>query len=226
MSKVPRDSADVLRKSSLYAHSGFAFKYVNRWELAYPWYFDTVFPLGNIERDLGVVENDFYYSPDQDVKYPRLNVDWGTSRAYQVTIPITGTSGARCIALTHESGLEIFLIAASAFAGAEVAKYAIKRLLEEGESRINCWWKERTIHEQSSREPLVTKILVRTPNWELAIDGSFDSHEREEILDYIDQHLVPCESIAEYFVDVQNDELAQKLRANVLRIERRPTSEP
>ena len=57
-----------------------------------------------------------------------------------------------CIVLSHETGLEVFLIAVGGFVGMEVAKYTLKTILEKTEKRINKWWDKRKKGHWNTKE--------------------------------------------------------------------------
>jgi hypothetical protein len=227
---ICRNCGDVQRfvlKSHIYDFYRFAFKFVNREPLPYPLYFERtekllksdlwIEPIGEIKDDWGPLINDFAYDDQSfDERFRRDPTDPGTSRAFGVLIepaaePSSKIEGA---CLTHETGLEVFLIATAAFVGTEVAKYSIKRTLESIEGSINKWYrktnKKGTWQLKDSETPLVEKILVRTPYWEISLDGRFTMEERLRILDHIGQNMLPQESITEYLSSIEGNELTQK----------------
>lgn len=108
--------------------------------------------------------------------------------------------GERCVVITHESGLEVFLLGVGGFVTAKTGAFVLSRLLEAIERRITGWFSHRRSRQIDHHRPphsvksgvsFVEKILVRTPNWEIAVDGRFTASERKELLDHLGRILVP-----------------------------------
>lgn len=217
-------------KSDIYKQFKYAFKFVNRHHIAYPRYFAEEFPFGTISEDLGSYSNDFIFA--EEVKNEAallLGTDYGTARGYRVSFEADGDS-QECVVLSHETGLEVFLIAAGAFVGMEVAKFSLKRLLEAIEKSINGWYQKkgkrgayRTKEVQTDDHPLVEKIAVRTPYWELTVDGSFTPAERERILDFLQNTAIPQEVIEDQFHAIEDSVLERKMIGATRKITRRFT---
>jgi hypothetical protein len=228
LAKLP--NSGVVFKSRLYQRYNYAFKFVNRVVVRYPLYFEGSFPFGTIDADLGHLLNDFRFK-DHPQKDWRSKTDWGTARAYRVRLQLTETEHTTFVALSHETGLEVFLAVAGGFIGIEVAKFALKRSLETIESAINKWWSSvpfssrKTWGASSTKsDPLVEKIEVRTRHWVLTIDGTFTSAERERVLDYISQKLIPNETIEEFVLDISENTLAKKIVRQTRVVVSDPTS--
>lgn len=201
-------------KSDIYKHYNFAFKFVNRMSIPYPMYFRDRFPFGQIQEDWGDHYNDFRYKETNAVGL-MMGTDWGTSRAYQVKFDLDEDE-VECVALSHESGLEVFLIAAGALIGVETSKFILKRSLETIEKKINGWWnnnKDKNWRKDESDEPLVISIKVRTPNWEIELDGSFSKEERAKLLDFIQQQKEPKEDLDEFLELLPISELRDKIKS-------------
>jgi len=216
-------------KSDVYSSYRFAFKFVNRYHVAYPQYFRDGFPIGRIQHDLGAYANDFIFAEDAaEVSAQMFETDFGTARGYDVAFEVDGESH-QGVVLSHESGLEIFLIAVGAFVGIEVAKFSLKRILETLEARINEWYnkirdKEPPRGRRSAPDPnapLVERIAIRTPFWELSLDGRFTSEERDRIPQILHQSMITTESVEEQFASVRDPRLAQKLGVATRKIVRR-----
>ncbi len=201
-------------KSSIYEYYKFAFKFVNRLHVPYPMYFgDGTLPAGKIEADLGDYVNDFAYEligDESDI----FSTDWGTARAYKIKV---GDSTS-AILLSHETGLEVFLMAAGAFVGLEVAKFALKRTLETIETSINKWWENNSnMHwknrsgEEIEEGELVVAIQVRTPYWEVTIDGSFDESEKELIFDHLEKMISPSTTVEESFKSIGSKDVKNRI---------------
>ena len=215
-------------KSDIYNHYNFAFKFVNRVHVAYPFYFHEGFPFGKIQEDMGHYVNDFIFEDDQDKDWAKyMGTDWGTARGYRINFEIDGNT-EECVALSHESGLEIFLIAVGGFVGIEVAKYSLKRILETVEKRINEWYSRGKIsslgliqEDKKEDKPLIERIAVRTPDWELSIDGRFTAEEKEKIINFIGASLRPQKNIAEYIALMEDEDLKPKIVDATKKIVRR-----
>jgi len=212
--KAITETAHVF-KSELYKHYRYAFKFVNKTHVAYPMYFMGQFPFGGIDSDFGDFVNDFLFESDKNEEWAQwLGTDFGTARAYKVLFHIDDDEQEQCIALSHETGLEVFLIAAGALVGVETAKFVLKRTLETIEKSINAWWKKnREKHWSPERVPegdLVDHIAVRTPHWEIAIDGRFTQDERDRLITHIGETLLPHETIEEFVSAIDDAQLAAK----------------
>jgi hypothetical protein len=236
----PIENSERVPKSEIYKQYRYAFKFVNRIPVPYPFYFRGQFPFGKIKEDLGVFVNDFAFVDDPKDETGDLDTDGGTARAYKVIFDIDGES-KECIALSHESGLEIFLIAAGTFVGVETAKFVLKRILETIEKSINHWWQQpngylKTLKNmakfRSHQQPveyrnqedqviqesiqrllegsLIEHITVRTPHWEIAIDGRFSPEERDKLIWYIERISIPHETIEEFVADIDDKTLSRK----------------
>jgi len=212
----------VIRKSTIYQCYQYAFKFANRQRVPYYAYFDgSIFPFGQIIGDIGALKNDFWY---RNVPYHVLSDDWGldfsTSRAYDTIVTIDDQN-IDCIALSHETGFEIFLISAATFAGLEVAKYSIKRIVETIEKRINAWWKqkkENAFHsymrcDVPNEEKLVIGIQIRTPSWEITMDKSFNDEEREMLFNLIQSKPVPSRHIEDFIKEIEDFDFQNKIIA-------------
>lgn len=222
--EINRDHLYV-KKSEIYKHYAFAFKLVHRHSIPYPLYNRYGFPFGRPKEDLGDYVNDFCYA-DQESEGWR-STDGGTARGYRVLFDVDGEE-VDSIVLSHESGIELFLIAAGAFVGIEVAKYSIKRILEAAEKSVNKWYanvkkKEQLIsrRDREDSDSIVDHIAIRTPFWEISLDGRFSPQEREELLEYLEQNLLPKEEIQDYVSALQDDELREKLVTATRTIARR-----
>jgi hypothetical protein len=179
----------------------------------YPLYFGDQFPFGKIEQDIGYYINDFSYGIFENSKYP-LGMDWGTARAYKIKFDIDGGLQDG-IVLSHETGLEMFLIAAGTFVGVESSKFLLKRTLETIEKSINIWWEKRKKNYwrgDNSKDPLVLAIQVRTPKWEITIDGKFTNEEKEKLFNFIQTQLEPGGEIKDLLRLIHEKELAKKIK--------------
>jgi len=208
-SSIIRGTEHVI-KSDIYKHYNFAFKFQNRMSIPYPMYFRNKFPFGEIQEDWG---DDFRCKETNAAGY-MMGTDWGTSKAYKVILKLEDDN-VECVALSHESGLEVFLIAVGAFIGMETSKFLLKRSLETIENKINNWWKknkQNNWREDESDEPLVMAIQVRTPNWEIKMDGKFTKEEREKFFDLIQQQGKPKEKLDDFLELLPNPELSEKLK--------------
>lgn len=208
-------------KSSIYDYYNFAFKFVNGVHIPYPMYFENrTLPVGIIKSDIGDYINDFMYKGAGE-QGSFLGTDWGTARAYKVELE----NKNECIVLSHETGLEVFLIAAGGFVGMEIAKYTLKTILEKTENRINKWWDKRKKGHWNPKEvtddPLVVAIQIRTPNWEITLDGKFNEKDKERIFDHIEKIIHPKASVKETFTDLHDDELVDKILMNSKNIVKR-----
>jgi hypothetical protein len=216
-----------VRKSSIYQHFRYAFKFVNEVHVPYPMYFDGSFPFGAIDEDFGDYVNDFVFADEANEPWARMmGTDWGTARAYRMRFQTNETDPAvSCVALSHETGLEVFLLAAGAFVGVEVAKFSLKVVLESIQKSINEWWKSRRSEhwkrEHSALERLTEKISVRTPYWEITLDGQFTPEERDRIFDHIGRSMTPGEEIEQFVAEISDRRLARKVIASTRRIIRR-----
>ncbi|MEQ1868186.1 MAG: hypothetical protein ABL996_26510 [Micropepsaceae bacterium] len=186
------------------------------------------FPFGRIDEDIGRYVNDFIYEEDKNNQNAQWmgGTDWGTARAYRITFINKPGNPEQCVALSHESGLEIFLLAAGAFVGMEVAKFTLKRTLETAEKSINDWWsrqKNEHWHPKKAEDkgPLVERITVRTPHWEISLDGRFDAQERERVIEQLVAVSTPTETVEEFAALVSDERLGRKIRAAGRRITRR-----
>jgi hypothetical protein len=215
-----------VRKSAIYERFRYAFKFVNRQSIPYPMYFPE-FPFGKIEEDIGHYVNDFIYEEDKNDKHAQwMGTDWGTARGYRISFSNKPGSSEQCIALSHESGLEIFLLAAGTFVGLEVAKFTLKRTLETAEKSINDWWTRRRhqhwrAKETEDTQALVERITVRTPHWEISLDGRFDAPERERIIEHLAEVSRPVETVEEFAALVCDERLGRKIANAGRRIIRR-----
>ena len=70
-------------------------------------------------------------------------------------------------------------------------------------------------------DTLVDRIAVRTPHWEVTLDGAFSQDDREQIFDHISQKLIPNETIEEFTETIDDLALAQKIVSASRRIVRR-----
>jgi hypothetical protein len=188
-------------------------------------YFRGQFPFGDIREDFGDFVNDFIFVTDQKKEWAQwMGTDWGTARAYRVTFDTDGTEES-CIALSHESGLEVFLIAAGALVGVETTKFVLTRVLQTIEKSINAWWRRsRGGYWNPERLPdgdLVDHIAVRTPHWEISVDGRFSQEERLRLISHIGQTLIPHETIEEFASTVHDSVTAEKTIKAARRITRR-----
>lgn len=213
------------RKSMLYERAPYAIKFVNDRQLSYPDYFRLEFPIGELVEDLGVYVNDFKYAEYNMPYFGLPTTDPGTSRAYKV-ISTTELGEFECVVVTHESGLEIFILAAAAFLGIETAKFAVKELLSLLQRKINNWWKRYAERMAFPDETLTTIIQVRTPNWEISLDGRFTPEERERLVDRILSIATPAETINELVLSIDDQELALRLRGAARKIVRNESRAP
>jgi hypothetical protein len=189
-----------MKKSELYAEYAFALKFFNRERVAYPLYFEYrayddgrnvrfALPVGRIESDLGPVFNDFCYL-DSPCDTQESDTDLSTSRAYRVLFD-TESGAESVVCVTHESGLEIFCMATAALIGTETGKYLLKRILERSEQRINEWMKKKNKSLNKNDPdpvvagPIVERIALRTPDWEITLDGRFSPPERDALIERI-----------------------------------------
>jgi hypothetical protein len=214
-------------KSSIYNQFNFAFKFVNRISVPYPMYFNDGFPFGEIEKDIGDFFNDFLYAQSNDPVNVMMGTDWGTARAYKVKIKIDDDF-ERCIALSHETGLEVFLIAAGTLVGLETSKFVLKRTLETIEKRINQWWKKRKIdywRKDDSKDPLVLGIQIRTPEWEINIDGKFTQEEKDKLFNLIQNSIKPKRDIDKFLLPLEDKELANRIKSSTRKIAKRKKQE-
>ena len=208
-------------KSSIYKYYKFAFKFVNRVHIPYPMYFDGQdFPVGSIKEDIGDYINDFSYveSTENDI----FGTDWGTARAYKVDI----NEGQTAIALSHETGLEIFLIAAGGFVGIQAARFTLKQTLEKIENNINRWWgKNKKLHplryEKVEEGDLVIAVQVRTPNWELTLDGIFQREEKDRIFKHLEMIMAPQATAELNFEEINDNEIKKKISKKTKEIKSR-----
>jgi hypothetical protein len=210
-------------KSDIYNYFNYAFKFVNRLVVPYPMYFHEGFPFGDIEQDIGNYYNDFLYADNADFINIMMRTDWGTARAYRVKIK-SENGLDNCIALSHETGLEVFLIAAGALIGVETSKFVLKRTLETIEKSINQWWgKRKSEHWQKdeSDEPLVIGIHIRTPNWEINIDGKFTQEEKDKLFNLIQESVKPDSNIDKFLSPLNNQELSKKIKSSTRKITKR-----
>ena len=217
-------------KSEIYKHYRYAFKFVSSSHVPYPMYFQGDFPFGRIRHDLGSFINDFMFEDDRKDAVPHwLSTDIGTARAYRVLF-VVDDSRVESITLTHETGLEVFLIAVGLLVGAETAKFILKRTLEIIEKSINKWWeRNRGNHwspERLTDGALVDHVAVRTPYWEIAIDGRFSPQEREKLITHIGRTLLPNETIEEFVSTIEEPLLAIKTVEASRRIIKRVPEKP
>ena len=206
-------------KSEIYKEYPYAFKFVNRIHVPYPIYFPE-FPFGTIEQDMGDYVNDFIFADDVDDEWAqRMGTDWGAARAFRLSYSSEDKQRRKCVALSHETGLEIFLMAAGAFVGMEVAKFTLKRTLETIEGSINSWWKKSrssqsvhlaTLPDEDIPETLVDHIAIRTPKWELKLDGNFTDEQRDKIFEQLSLIVNPPEMAQEIAIRIGDEELAKK----------------
>ena len=224
------DTLSVI-KSDIYKKFRFAFKFVNRYHVAYPWYFSEQFPFGVIRKDLGSYVNDFIFADETGKEIAALlGTDYGTARGYQIAFDVDGKS-EECIVLSHETGLEVFFIAAGVFIGVEAAKYSLKRILETIEKSINKWYQRtrgRRVYlpreGQDVDQPLVEKIQIRTPYWELTLDGRFTPEERDKVLTLLQENLIPHEIIEDQFCAIKDEKLERKMIGASRKVVRRFTA--
>jgi hypothetical protein len=217
-------------KSKIYGFYNFSFKFANRCRLAYYEYFarragEVLLPVGKIEEDLGEVKNDFIFEyltkrPLTSDVYSFIvwrGIDDSSSRAFVISVNIEdGAEPIKCICLTHETGLEIFLISAGTFAGLEIARFGLTRVLETLEKKINEWFKKnRHIMKriEDLPEPFVDHIKIRTSHWELSLDSRFSHEEKLAILDHVAKHLTPKSTIADFLKDMPDKTLQAKSQA-------------
>lgn len=222
----PIMGAAFVPKSEIYKHYRYAFKFVNKIRVPFPMYFHGRFPFGIIEMDLGDFVNNFLYEEDKNEKLAQyFGTDIGTARAYKVLFRVDDDE-EETIALSHESGLEVFLIAVGAFICVETAKFVLNRTLQTIEKSINDWWmqsrKPGYILDRMPEGDLVDHIAVRTPHWEIVIDGHFSPEERERLIDHIDTILVPHEAIEDFVETIDDPLLAEKTVKASRRIIQRP----
>ena len=214
-------------KSAIYRQFRYAFKFVNKVHVAYPMYFHGQFPFGEVRQDLGNFVNDFMFEQDQDRDAARMfGTDYGTARAYRVYFAPDGEADQiPGIVLSHETGLEVFLIAAGAFVGMEVAKFSLKVALEGIQRQINAWWLKRNgSHwdpQKRDTESLVESISVRTPHWEITVDGRFNQGERDRIFEHIGSILNPADRIEDFVVEMDDKDLAGRVVKATRRIVQR-----
>jgi len=195
-----------VRKSDIYKYYNFAFKFVNKFDIPYISYLSE-FPFGEKIDDIGVYVNDFMFESDRNERWAqRMGTDFGTARAYKVAFQ-NDSEKEECIVLTHESGLEVFLIAVGTFIGTEGGKLILKHALETIEKNINKWWNKNKTDE----EPLVEKIAVRTPYWEISIDGRFTQEERERLIEHIASVARPTETIEEFVTTIDKGIFKDKI---------------
>lgn len=209
-----------VRKSTLYEQTTFAIKFVNDLRrLAYPEYFEGAFPIGELTEDLGVCINDFTYAESPQTYLGHLTTDPGTSRVYRVKVS-TPLGIYECVVVTHESGLELFLIGVAAFISSQTAQYAMTELLALLQRKINDWWSQRQQPKTPQSEQLTQTILVRTPNWEVSLDGRFTAEERLKLVEHILKTATPAATLDEHVLALEQDELGLRLRAASRRIVR------
>jgi hypothetical protein len=217
-------------KSQFYSRYRYAFKFVNRWKTPWPLYFKGerrgILVFGTIVNDLGPYFGDFYYVDRPDGKIDR--VPDATSRAFEVRIDLDGEHAENCVVLTHESGLEVFLLATGALIGTETSKYLLKRLLETIEARINSWWQREKkrcpldyhLDPKAALDdsPQVHKIVVRSPHWELIMDDTFTSAEKSQLVERLAAFASPASTIEELIVGL-DPTLAIKVFGMLKRVE-------
>jgi hypothetical protein len=69
-------------------------------------------------------------------------------------------------------------------------------------------------------DKLTNTILVRTPYWEVELDGRFSDLQRRKILEHLFAK-IPTEEIEETVVDIEDDDVRRALRAVTRRVVRR-----
>lgn len=211
-------------KSNIYKCYHYAFKFVNRTYIPYPFYFYEDFPLGSIEEDLGEFCNDFLYAGNKDKYNLMMGTDPGTARAYR--IKIDNDSNESCVALSHETGLELFLISVGSFIGLETSKFILEKYLRVIEKKLNDWWKKTKKKDKSiwnkeeRKDPLVTKIQIRTPYWEINIDGTFSKKEKIKLFNLI-QNSIPINDIDKFLDPLGDRKLSQKIKSSTKKIAKR-----
>ena len=217
---------DIL-KSELYEEFLFALKFVNRERVAYPIYFEHLtllvdetqtvsrpfeLPVGRIGSDMGPTVNDFRYA-DAPIGSQESDTDLSQSRAYRVALDLDGDINA-VVCVTHESGLEIFLMATAALVGTETGKFLLKRVLETSERRINDWMRRKRPKiappEVTDPQPFVERIALRTPNWEITFDGRFTPDERDAVLEYLSTHIPYKDRIESHLSGLNDPALVRK----------------
>jgi hypothetical protein len=209
-------------KSNIYNNFCYAFKFVNRLHVPYPMYFRNGFPIGDIEQDLGDFYNDFLYADSNDELNQMMGTDFGTARAYRIKMS-TDYGTEYFVALSHETGLEIFLVTAGALITADIGKFILKRTLGTVEKNINEWWEKGEKgywDKDESNEPLVIKMQVRTPYWEIDIDGTFTQKEKDTLFELI-QNNKPQENIDVFLSPLNNKKLLSKVKSFTRKITKR-----
>ena len=219
-----------IRKSTLYELSPYAFKFVNtNWVWHPTEYFDPEFPFVCVAEQIfgSQLQNDFQYA---DSALGKADLETGYAFVIHAHF-VLDNQRQDFVVITHETGLEIFLIGVGLFVGAEISKYLLKRFLEESENRINLWWKSKmAAHrakglEGSADQPLVKHLVIRTPYWEITLDGDFSSIEREEIVALMARTSTPSETVDEFTSTLENEGLRTRILSHSRRIVRREVRE-
>ncbi|MEM1190383.1 MAG: hypothetical protein AAGI72_17765 [Pseudomonadota bacterium] len=217
-----------MKKSELYCQYRYAIKFENIKWTAYKRYLKWQYyesglrtlkelPVGKVTNDsLGAVDNDFYYTDGLgDFGSANRITDGGSSRAFEVCLD-DGNTKAVCV--THESGLELFLLAAGTFIGLEAAKYTLTRALELTEKRINHWFKD---DEEFSRDnSYINRILVRTPYWEISIDGELGKEDRDTLFNFLEKQEFTKETIEEHLAELNDEPLKEKIASKTRYVSR------
>jgi len=205
-----------IRKSSLYQHYRYSFKFVNRYLIPYPMYFHHQFPFGEKRSDLGLCVSNFVFKQEADEQGVNLaKTESSPFRAYQVAYQI-GSASEECIVLSHESGLEIFPETMVTYPSRRVGKYPLYQSLEYITLCINWWWERYKSDywgpsQVYSFAPLVDHLVIRSSHWEFSMDEHFPPSDREMILQQIAVYPDPLESIEEFATHFGNRYLSEKI---------------
>ena len=205
-----------LRKSGLYQHFRFSFKFVNRYTIPYAMYFHHQFPFGEEMADLGLCVNTFVFKEEANERRMEFGkTDFGPVRAYWVTNRI-GTQTEENIALSHESGLEVFPPRVANHITRRTAMHPLHQSLALIEAQINWWWERYKSDywgpsKVVSFHPLVERIAVRTTDWEFSMDDRFLQKDREAVAEHIASVTQPAESIEEFAAAFDQKTLRKKI---------------
>lgn len=192
-----------IRKSSLYQHYRYSFKFVNRYLIPYPMYFHHQFPFGEKRADLGLCVSNFVFQEEADEQGASpAKTETSPFRGYQIAYQI-GTASEECIVLSHESGLEVFPEMMATYPSRRAGKHPLHQSLEYIAVSINWWWERYKSDywgpsQVYSFAPLVEQMVIRSSHWEFSVDDRFPPADREIILQQIARAPEPTESIEEF----------------------------
>jgi hypothetical protein len=186
-------------------------------------YLNHQFPFGEKIADLGLCVNTFMFETDAKERGSVFaKTDFGPARAYRVTYR-NGKETEECIALSHESGLEVFPAMVATSPGKRPGRHPLSKSIDRIEANINWWWERYKADYWGPSKvlsflPLVEGIDIRTPFWEFPLDDSFIPKDRELILEHITSGIQPAETIAEFIAALPNKYLKEKIIGSGKRI--------